>query len=132
MPREFIINKPALKPRRKQLRSQPTPAEKLLWGKLRKKQLGFWFKRQVSISNYVIDFYCPPKRLAIELDGSIHKTPSQKKYDLCRTRYLQSFNITEIRFWNSEVERNIHNILQKIYSTLYSSPNLGEETKKEE
>ncbi|MEK7155042.1 MAG: DUF559 domain-containing protein [Patescibacteria group bacterium] len=56
MTREFIINKTALKPRRKQLRNQSTSAEKFLWEKLRKKQLGFWFKRQVSISNY----FTPP------------------------------------------------------------------------
>lgn len=122
--REFIINKTALKPRRKQLRSQPTPTEKLLWEKLRKKQLGFWFKRQVSISNYVVDFYCPQKRLAIEIDGSVHKTINQKKYDLYRTSYLKQFNITEIRFWNSEIQNNIKNVIKTISLHLFNSPPL--------
>lgn len=125
MKREFIINKTTLKPRRKQLRNQSTPTEKLLWQKLRKKQLGFWFKRQVSISNYVVDFYCPQKRLAIELDGSVHKTASQKKYDSYRTRYLQAFNITEIRFWNSEIEINIKNVIKTISLHLLDSPPLN-------
>ena len=124
MRHEFIINKTALKPRRKQLRNRTTHSEKLLWEKLRKKQLGCWFKRQVSISNYVVDFYCPQKRLAIELDGSIHKTPSQKKYDQYRTRYLRAFNITEIRFWNSEVGINIKNVIKTISLHLFRSPPL--------
>ena len=110
MKHEFIINKTALKPRRK--------------------QLGFWFKRQVSISNYVVDFYCPQKRLAIELDGSVHKTTSQKKYDLYRTRYLQAFNITEIRFWNHQIFNNIKEVVIKIQTilttpTLLPPPKLG-------
>lgn len=132
MPRHFIINITPLKPRRQQLRKNSTPAEKLLWERLRKKQLGYWFKRQVSISGYVVDFYCPQKKLVIELDGEIHKTISQQKYDNFRTRYLKQFNITEIRFWNHEVETKLDEVVSKIHSTLYSSPNLGEETRKEE
>ncbi len=99
-----------------------TKAEKLLWARLRKKQLGYWFKRQVSISGYVIDFYCPQKRLAIELDGSGHKTPTQKKYDNYRTQYLKQFNIHEIRFWNYEVEQDIEKVVKIISLPLIHLP----------
>lgn len=125
MKRQFIINISPLKQRRQQLRSSMTKAEKLLWAKLRKKQLGYWFKRQVSISGYIVDFYCPQKRLAIELDGSVHKTSSQRTYDNHRTRYLKQFNITEIRFWNSEVEENIGQVIETISPLLFGSPPLN-------
>lgn len=110
MKRQFIINITPLKPRRQQLRNNSTYTEKLLWEKLRKKQLGYWFKRQVSISGYIVDFYCPQKRLAIEIDGSVHKTSSQQKYDIYRTRYLKQFNISEIRFWNQEIETKLDEV----------------------
>lgn len=130
--RDFLINIKPLKPQRSRLRNNATPTEKILWLKLRRKQFGFWFKRQVSIGPYVVDFYCPQKHLAIELDGSSHQTIDQKEYDHHRTRYLNALNIRVVRFWNSEIERNLDKVARKIYSTLHSSPNLGEETKKEE
>ena len=114
MRREFIYNKSTLKPRRQQLRNKPTAAEKILWKHLKNKQLGFWFKRQVSITAYVVDFYCPQKKLAIELDGSPHKTTSQQKYDKYRSDYLRSFNIKVIRFWDNEVLENLEGVYQKV------------------
>ncbi len=145
MRREFIYNKSTLKPRRQQLRNKPTAAEKILWKHLKNKQLGFWFKRQVSITAYVVDFYCPQKKLAIELDGSPHKTTSQQKYDKYRSDYLRSFNIKVIRFWNHKAISNPSKVVEeirihlntptptpppKIYSTLNPSPKLGEGNKK--
>ena len=59
--------------RRRDLRQKSTSAEEILWKELRRKNLGHKFKRQFSIDNYVIDFYCPDYKLAIELDGVIHK-----------------------------------------------------------
>ena len=59
---------------RKRLRNESTQAEKILWAYLAKSKLGnLKFRRQHSFYNYILDFYCPEARLAIELDGQIHK-----------------------------------------------------------
>lgn len=69
--RKYIFNVPNLKPKRQALRNNPTPTEKLLWSKLKNSQLGFKFRRQYSVGGYILDFYCPTKKLAIELDGEV-------------------------------------------------------------
>ena len=76
--RNFIYNSSNLKPRRRQLRNRATETEVLLWNKLRRRQLGFKFVRQYSVSGYVIDFYAPQIRLAIELDGEYHLNVNQE------------------------------------------------------
>ena len=88
-----------LRARRRDLRQKSTLAEKKLWEKLRNNKLGVKFHRQFSIKGYVVDFYCPKYRLAIELKGSIHNEPKVKKYDDYRKRYLESFWITILEFW---------------------------------
>ncbi len=109
-------NHPILKPRRTELRKNQTPREVLLWARLRGKQLGFKFKRQHSIGPYILDFYCPDKKLAIELDGFQHI--ENKEYDSERSDYLTVFGIKVIRFWNNEVNVNIEGVLQKVMSEL--------------
>ncbi len=111
-------NHPILKSRRMKLRKNQTPQEVLLWAKLRKTQLGFKFKRQHSVGPYILDFYCPDKKLAIELDGSQHL--QNKEYDRERTDYLSVLGIKIIRFWNNEINTNIDGVLQKIISELNS------------
>ena len=111
-------NHPILKERRMELRKNQTPQEVLLWAKLRRTQLGFKFKRQHSIGPYILDFYCPDKKLAIELDGSQHL--QNKEYDRERTDYLSVLEIRVIRFWNIEVNVNIEGVLQKIVIELNS------------
>ena len=70
------------KDRRKDLRNNPTDAEKYLWYELKKGQLnGKKFRRQQSISKYIVDFYCPEEQLVIELDGEQHFENEHKKYD---------------------------------------------------
>ena len=68
-----------LKDRRRDLRKKSTEAEKLLWGRLRNSKLGVKFRRQFSVMGYVVDFYCPQHRLAIELLGSVHNTTAVKR-----------------------------------------------------
>ncbi len=118
--REFNYNNKSLKPRRRQLRNRSTTEEKLLWNKLRMKKLGYKFVRQYSVAGYVIDFYCPAKRLAIEIDGGYHLTKSQQIYDNYRTRYIRSADIKEIRFSNNEIIRNIDEVIKKIITFLPS------------
>ena len=111
-------NHPILKPRRTELRKKQTPQEVLLWARIRKNQLGFKFKRQHSIGPYILDFYSPEKRLAIELDGSQHL--DNKEYDTERDNFLLGHEIKTLRFWNNEVNNNIEGVLQKIFSELNS------------
>ncbi len=104
------------------LRRGQTPAEQKLWALLRGCQLGgFKFRRQHGIANpetngayanFILDFYCHEKRLAIELDGSGHTEPEQAVYDLARTEALQTLGIQELRFWNEGVLQTIWNRLQ--------------------
>ncbi len=111
----FYDNAKNLKPFRKSLRKNATDAERKLWSKLRNKQLmGFKFHRQYSIQQYILDFYCPEKRLAIELDGSHHAEDETREYDQNRTNELQAHNIKVLRFWNSEVTSNINAVIETI------------------
>ena len=96
------------------LRKAETPAEKLLWEKLRGNKLGVKFRRQHPIDMFILDFYAPTVNLAIELDGSVHDIKANKEYDGERTNYLESKYITVLRFFNSEVERNIDSVLDRI------------------
>ncbi len=111
-------NHPILKERRIELRKNQTPQEVLLWARLRRNQLGFKFKRQHSIGPYILDFYCPDKKIAVELDGSQHL--DNKEYDQERDNYLLGLEIKTLRFWNNEVNANIDGVLQKISSELDS------------
>ena len=118
MKRQLVFNAPLLKNRRKQLRNKATEAEKILWSCLKKNTLKHKFIRQYSIKGYVVDFYCPGKRLAIELDGEQHV--QNLEYDNYRTRYLKAFNIKVMRFWNWEVKKSLSEVLHRIELALPS------------
>jgi very-short-patch-repair endonuclease len=110
-----VFNKKFLKEKRRKLRNNPTCAEKYLWRELRKSQLeGRKFRRQISIGNYIADFYCPAEKLVIELDGEGHFEEEQMQYDEKRTEYLQSLGISVLRFENQEILYNTESVLTKI------------------
>jgi very-short-patch-repair endonuclease len=115
-------NLPNLKPNRIALRKNYTDAELFLWTKLRYRQLGVKFRRQHSIGPYVLDFYCPEKRLAIELDGGQHNSEEIKIYDDERTIYLRSFGVKVLRFWNNDVLKSSKEVLEVIYNTIIQTP----------
>ena len=98
------------------LRRSQTPQEGILWSKLKNNQLGFKFRRQYSVGPYVLDFYCPKRKLAVEIDGSQHI--ENKEYDIERSDYLSTFGIKVIRFWNNEINTNREGVLLKIISEL--------------
>ncbi len=83
--------------------------------------MGYKFFRQYSIEGYVVDFFCPRKRMAIEIDGGYHQKSDVKRYDFYRTRYLKAYNIKIARFWNSDIENNIKEVLIDV-KTLLASP----------
>lgn len=108
-------NKKTETEKRRLLRKQQTFAEKIFWMHLRNRQvLGYKFRRQYSVDHYVIDFYCPELKLAIELDGSVHDIPDQKEYDEARQNYLEKFGIKFIRIKNEEFLSNPNKTISRI------------------
>ena len=94
-----------------------TEAEVILWSVLKEKKLcGKKFRRQHSIGHYIIDFYCPSEKLAIELDGQHHFTPEGKLNDQERDAFLRSLNIKVLRFENYLVLNHLTQVLKEIKS----------------
>ena len=120
---KFLWNDPTLKKRRRELRRNQTEAEKMVWAHLRNKQFyGMKFFRQYSIGPYILDFYCPTVKLAIELDGGQHNQPENKGYDLARSEFLKAQSIDVIRFWNDEVLLNMEGLLSELASKITPPP----------
>jgi very-short-patch-repair endonuclease len=117
----------------REMRRDPTAQEQRLWRALRDRRfVGHKFRRQQPIEHYILDFFCPESRLSIELDGGNHADPDTRDYDAGRTEFLRSNGIREMRFWNSEVDRNPEGVLNKIAEALEKSertpsPLAGEE-----
>ena len=105
---------------RRLLRSNMTYCEKILWLHLKKRQLGYRFLRQYSVDHFVIDFYCPELKLAVELDGDVHKIPEQKDYDKARQKYLEAFGIKFVRITNEEFLGNANKAFSKIEKKIIS------------
>jgi very-short-patch-repair endonuclease len=114
MPR-IINNRKRLEIRR-DLRKTLTKQELILWNELRNNKIGYKFKRQVSFGPYFVDFYCKEKNLVIEIDGAQHK--DNKDYDKEREEYMKTFGLNTLRFWNSEIENNLNNVMGKIKTFL--------------
>ena len=108
-------NKKSLTEKRKQLRSNGTSAEAVLWNRLKEKKLdGRRFRRQFSINNYIVDFYCTTEKLAIELDGQNHFTQAGSANDYERDQNLKAQGVTVLRFENEVVFKNIEGVLDEI------------------
>jgi len=104
---------------RKRLRSSRTAAEAILWKSLKNSQLdGKKFRRQHSVGPYVLDFYCPECRLAIELDGAGHSDLLTAEYDTKRTHFLNSKDIQVLRLENSDILETGELVLEQIRQTL--------------
>jgi very-short-patch-repair endonuclease len=112
--------------RARNLRRRSTEAEKRLWSRLRSDRLdGLSFRRQHPAGTYFLDFYCPELRLAIELDGGQHTFRSREAYDSKRTAWLHKCGVTEVRFWNNDVAKNINGVLEKIKEAADELRSLG-------
>src|SRR5690606_19025847 len=103
----------------RELRSNQTPAEEILWQLVRnKKFLNLKFRRQHQIGPYIVDFYCHSKRLIIELDGAVHDSEERKKIDRKRDKYLSSLGNTVLRFKNNEILDSPQQVLTQISKIL--------------
>ena len=106
-----------LKKYSRRLRKDMTDAEKLLWSKIRGKQLrGFQVYRQKPIGRFVVDFYCPNANLVIELDGGQHYGEEMRARDGLRDKYMESLGLRVLRFSDREVFENLTAVLEKIWS----------------
>ena len=95
------------------LRRRPTPAEDILWERLRGSRFrGSKFRRQVPFDRFVVDFYCHAAKLVIELDGKQHEWFSD--YDAGRTEVLERLGVRVIRFTNAEVCDDRDSVLGRI------------------
>jgi very-short-patch-repair endonuclease len=88
---------------RQKLRHEATPAEKLLWKGLKKSAVGAKFRRQHGVGPYVLDFYCPEHKLAIEILGGVHKDVLRSAHDAERQAWLESQGIRVLCFENREI-----------------------------
>jgi very-short-patch-repair endonuclease len=111
----YIHNREYLKVFRKSLRNSSTASEASLWNILKNKQVGgLKFRRQHSVGNYILDFYCPQIRLCIELDGEWHANPAVLSKDIDRDKYLEKFSITVLRYENRYVYEYPEEIVKDI------------------
>ena len=108
-----------LKPLARNLRSNMTDAEQLVWTKVRRKQISdCQFYRQKNIGNYIVDFYCPKAKLILEIDGGQHYENDGIKKDLERDQYFQRLGFTVLRFSDIDVLKNINGVVERIQEHL--------------
>ena len=112
-----------LKELQKKNKLNPTDAERVLWEYLRREQLGYKFRRQQVIDNYIADFACLESKLIIELDGDYHLTAEQILKDRERTERLSLLGYKVIRFKNEEVIDNPETVIKQIKNILIASNN---------
>jgi len=114
-----LFNRTYQKPIRQRLRNNATAAERLLWSKLKHSQLlGYKFRRQQGIARYVVDFYCPEYKLAVEIDGATHSTPEEIQNDNVRQQFIEREGVHFLRFTNADIFENMDWVLESIVSDL--------------
>ena len=105
-----------LKKASRNLRSNMTDAEQLLWQRIRRKQiLGLQFYRQKPILNFIVDFYCPAVNLVIECDGGQHYTETGLEADQNRDHALSELGLITLRFSNHQILTEIDAVVERIY-----------------
>lgn len=109
----------ALKNHSRQLRSNMTDAEQLLWKRLRRKQIhNVQFNRQKPLLDYIVDFYCAKAKLVIELDGSQHTESEHLERDRIRDQALAELGLLTLRYNNRQVLMEIDSVVGDIYEVV--------------
>jgi very-short-patch-repair endonuclease len=105
----------------RELRNNPTDAERFLWSHLRLRQLGgHKFRRQQPLGPYIVDFVCLEQRLIVEVDGGQHT--EQQSYDMKRDAWLRDQKFIVLRFWDHEVLRQVDDVKEAIWSASSQPP----------
>lgn len=110
----YIYNRKDQKDKRKKLRNNSTVPEKILWQYLKNKKLGVKFRRQHGIGNYIVDFYCPELKLAIEIDGATHSEAEEVEYDTRRDNFLSLQGVEVRRYTNVNVKNSTGGIIEDL------------------
>lgn len=119
---------PIIFSRAKRLRENMTVTEIILWEELKKKKLlGYKFRRQHPISNYIVDFYCHKLKLVIEVDGGYHNHFKQRELDKKRTEIIEFQGLKVIRFTNEEIAENLSTVIKEIKSIAFQLNKKSEE-----
>ena len=101
------------------IRKNATDCERILWRHLRNRRFAdYKFRRQHPVDPYVLDFYCPALKLAIELDGSGHDSRLRETHDRARTEFLARQEIAVVRFWNHQIREELDSVLEAIWLAL--------------
>jgi len=107
----------------RRLRNNMTDAERVLWGRLRRRQMeGCRFRRQCPIGPYIADFACFEKMLVIEIDGGQHAIRHDQ--DAERSRWLARNGFQVLRFWNHEALVQTDAVLEAIRARLMERQHL--------
>ncbi|MBU4446019.1 MAG: endonuclease domain-containing protein [Candidatus Marinimicrobia bacterium] len=95
-------------------------AEIILWSKLKGKQIyGYKFRRQYSVGSYIVDFYCPKLKLAIEVDGMSHLQQGSETRDNERQKYIETYGIQFLRYINTDIHENLEGVIEQIGETIH-------------
>lgn len=98
------------------LRFNQTLAEKIIWGRLRNRQMcDLKFRRQYNIGNYFVDFYCAEINLIIEIDGDVHGYKERKERDRLREDFLRNKGFKIVRYTNYEIYNNLEEVLEYLF-----------------
>ena len=107
--------------RARELRSNATPSERMLWRELSaRKVTGVRFNRQVPVGPFICDFVARSIKLVVEIDGGQHGWQSDE--DRARTHYLEQHGYTVIRFWNSDVLERLEGVVAEIALAVAALP----------
>ncbi len=100
----------------KRLRKEMTPPEIALWLALRRNDAGLRFRKQYSAADYVLDFFCAPARLTIEVDGEAHNRGDRPAQDAIRDAWLETQDIRVLRYPAGEMLANLDDVIRQIVS----------------
>jgi len=115
----FFGAKPEIFEKASVLKENMTPAEKILWEKLKDRTLFKQkFRRQHPVDIFIVDFYCHSLRLVIEVDRDYHLEKNQYEYDIGRSGELENWGLKVIRYTNDEILTNLNNVIQKIQTEI--------------
>ena len=110
-----LFNKACITEKRQALRNNMPEPEHRLWLYLRGRKIrGYKFRRQVSIENYIVDFYCPQLKLAVEIDGDSHCDVNARRRDAHRQKNIERHGIRVLRFTNIEIVESLEGVVAAI------------------
>jgi very-short-patch-repair endonuclease len=107
--------------RARELRKNMTAGERIVWSRLRSRQVaGFRFRRQAPIGPYIADFLCHAPRLVVEIDGESHELDRDDRRDA----WMAANGYRVVRFGETEVHESVDDVIHAIYVVLTSEPTL--------